>query len=171
MHCTHPASIHTQLHSLYTMEYILTYIQTYIQTCIHTVIYTHMHTYVCTFILQTFFCLTRSSFGCAFRWLPLPLCLTLCSLSLSVCSSVWLSLRIVPSRFALLLSRFALSLSRLLSETCQTGLSYKPKIYIHTKHTHTHMHTETAAYSHLYIQRDHYCLFARTHWPHEQLVS
>lgn len=108
-----------------------------------------MHIY-----FTNFFCLTRSSFGCAFRWLPLPLCLTLCSLSLSVCSSVWLSLRIVPSRFALLLSRFALSLSRLLSETCQTGLSYKPKIYIHTKaHTHTYIYRDSSILSFAHTER------------------
>lgn len=135
MHCTHPTFIHTQLHSLCIMEYIQTYMHIYLHTC--TYIHTYTDAYVRTCISQTF-CLTRSSFGCAFRWLPLPLCLTLCSLSLSVCSSVRLSLRVVPSRFAILLSRFSLSLSRLLNETCQTGLSYKPKIYIHTKvHTHT----------------------------------
>lgn len=131
MHCTHPASIHTQLHSLYTMEYILTYIQTYIQSSIHT--------YICMHILQTFlfdalffwlrFSLASSSslFDALFAlFVCLFLCLTVVAYSaLSLCPAA-VSLR-------------SLSLSRLLSETCQTGLSYKPKIYIHTKHTHTHI--------------------------------
>lgn len=152
MHCTHPTFTHTQLHLLCIMEYIQicthTYVHTYIQTYMHTYTYIHTHiqtyihtykhTYERTCISQTF-CLTRSSFGCAFRWLPLPLCLTLCSLSLSVCSSVRLSLRVVPSRFALLLSRLSLSLSLAQRNVPNWFIIQAKNIYTH-KSTHTQTH-------------------------------
>lgn len=152
MHCTHPASIHTQMHSLCNMEYILTCIQTHMHTYSH--LYTHA--YICMHIYFTnFFCLTRSSFGCAFRWLPLPLCLTLCSLSLSVCPSVWLSLRIVPSRFALLLSRFALSLSLSLAQRNVPNwfIIQAKNIHTHKAHTHTYAYRDSSILSFVHTER------------------
>lgn len=163
VHTLHPYTLrcirfvlwNTYWHIIHTD--ILTYSHTYSHA------YTCMHIYFTIFLFDALFfwlCFSLASSSSLFDALfALFVCLCLC-LTVVACSalSLW------PAAVSLLFLSLACSAKR-------AKLVYHTRQKYTYTQKHTHTYTETAAYSHLYIQRAHYCLFARTHWPHEQLVS
>lgn len=142
--------IHTYRH---TCIHTHTYIHTYKHTYIHTNIHTYAHVFHKLFVWRALLLVVLFvGFLFLFVWRSVrSLCL---SVPLFVCRCVYCPLALPCCCLA------CLSLSRLLSETCQTGLSYKPKIYIHTK-AHTHKHIDSSILS--FVHRERPLLPIRSH--------